>query len=100
MKYSPWGAIQDITHVADGISFVSTPSHGGYKLDRKLNAKIPKIFRDCASLPGGWYEEDCAWSIVAITFPEYFPPEALDIAHNSAKRWYPEQYTQLYGVQS
>jgi hypothetical protein len=97
MKYSPWGAIQDITQVADGIAFVSTPSHGGYKLDKKLNAKIPKIFRDRASIAGGWYEEDCAWSIVAITFPQFFPAEALKRAHESAKYWFKDEYSQIFG---
>jgi hypothetical protein len=35
--------------------FVSTPSHGGFKLEAKHNVLIPAPFcRD-----GGWYEEDC-----------------------------------------
>lgn len=63
VKYSPWGAIQQTVHYAEGIQGVSTASHGGIKLDRKRNALIPAPFRN----KGGWYEEDAEAAI-----PMYF----------------------------
>lgn len=62
---SPWGTVQHVTPYSDGIVFVSTASHGGYKLDRKQNAKIPAPFRKL----GGWYEEDCEYAIVYWFLP-------------------------------
>jgi hypothetical protein len=60
IKSSPWGAVQHQQREASGIDFVSTAGHGGLKLNREMNAKIPKLFRR----PSGWYEEDCESLIV------------------------------------
>lgn len=62
---SPWGTVQTVTPYSEGIVFVSTASHGGYKLDRIRNAKIPAPFRKL----GGWYEEDCEYAIVHWFLP-------------------------------
>lgn len=59
-KSSPWGKIQDQWWVTPWLVGVSTSGHGGYKLPREWNSKIPQIMR----IKGGWYEEDCEWSIV------------------------------------
>ena len=94
-KSSPWGRIQNAYTVADGIFLVSTAGHGGAKLDRKRNAQVPKPWRS----KGGWYEEDCDWAIVALTFPEepYFaevvgPDDQtrVDYARSSARHYNPE----------
>ena len=72
---SPWGEPDHQEDIADGIVFVSTPSHGGFFLDAKRNAKGPAAWR-AASTGGqgkrGWYEEDCDWSMVVLAFPELF----------------------------
>jgi hypothetical protein len=58
---TPWGKAQSRDIISDeGIEFYSTAGHGGYKVSAQLNRLIPKVFRAA----GGWYEEDCAWSIV------------------------------------
>ena len=93
-KYSPWGKIQDTKVISDGISFVSTASHGGFKLSRELNAQIPKCFRK----EGGWYEEDCEYSIVIMFFPEFFKEKDIDIAMNTVKNWFPDSYEQYTGT--
>ena len=93
-KYSPWGRIQSSKTIAEGIEFVSTASHGGVKLDRKNNAKMPVVFRR----KNGWYEEDCEAALVIITFPEHFKQEVVDAAHKSAKNWYPDEYEKHFGV--
>ena len=58
-KQSPWGKIDHFYQITPWLTWVSTSSHGGVKLDRKHNAMIP----DYARCYGGWYEEDCEWAI-------------------------------------
>ena len=83
---TPWGPSDHQTHVAPGIVFHSTPSHGGYHLDAKRNAqvlaKFPGFRTFCGSV--GWYEEDCDWAAVALTFPDLFTAENL--AHAEGNR--------------
>ena len=51
---TPWGPAQHEERVADGIVFVPTETHGGYKLSPERNASIPPAFRNGS----GWYDED------------------------------------------
>ena len=97
--YSPWGAIDNENVVAEGITFVHTPGHGGYKLSRERNAKVDSAWRKS----GGWYEEDCEWAIVALTFPEVFPAEhngtdLVALTHQTAKNYYPDEYAAAMGT--
>ena len=92
-QYSPWGAIQHTTDYAENIVFVSTASHGGFKLDRAHNAQVNPVWRR----KGGWYEEDCEWCIV-LTFPHAFEPKMVADAHRTAKEWLPDEYGQVYNV--
>jgi len=94
---TPWGWSQIISNVAPGILFASTAGHGGFKLDRKLNAQVPAEMRK----RGGWYEEDCEWAIPFLTFPEIFeethdmeyPFEELQqIAVDTLRKYCPEAY--------
>jgi len=90
---SPWGAIDHVTVRAPGIAEVSTPGHGGVKLDRSRNAKVPASVRR----KGGWYEEDCEYAIPVIVFPEAFEDRVVEGAHKSLKNWEPEAYTAITG---
>jgi len=79
---TPWGIADSVTEVAPGITFYSTPSHGGYHLSPERRAAMPPAIRDKETFArGNWYEEDCDWALVALAFPAYFPPEAIDAAH-------------------
>lgn len=91
-KYSPWGFIDNETCVAEGIFFVSTPGHGGYKLDRKKNALIPSIFRRKA----GWYEEDSGYAIVHVFLKQFFTQEDYDKAIKILKDWYWKEYEEYF----
>jgi hypothetical protein len=93
-KYSPWGYIQHSEKIADGIWWVSTSSHGGFKLARQRNAQIPKVFRK----EGGWYEEDCDWEIVRYFFSEFFPEKDQAEALKTLKNWHWEEYESYLGV--
>lgn len=90
---SPWGKIQHVKQVADGVYSVSTAGHGGLKLDAKQNAKMPAALK----VAGGWYEEDEAWSLVAIGLPEYFSDEVVAGAEKIVKDWYPDEYEAFTG---
>lgn len=59
---SPWGRIETVATLADGITLVSTPSHGGLHLSDERLGAMPEAERTRDS----WYEEDCeiAWPIL------------------------------------
>ena len=60
---SPWGSIQQVFEIAEGIQQVSTAGHGGWKVYHKYNRLIPKEIRR----KEGWYEEDCE-----VYIPAYY----------------------------
>lgn len=92
MKRSPWGKVQIEHKICEGITSITTGGHGGLKLNREFNAKIPLIFRR----KGGWYEEDCEWAIVALLFPEFFPNQA-EHALTIVKNTWPNEYMNWSG---
>jgi hypothetical protein len=103
-KSSPWGAIQDKRELAPGIWSVSTAGHGGIKLSRERNAAVPDYMR----AEGGWYEEDCQWSIAAMIHPIAFQrtvtiegrPDKTEYEYalDSFRGWYPDQYERFFDV--
>lgn len=98
-KSSPWGAVQGGEVLAQGIVSVYTAGHGGIKLDAVRNAQVPAEARNA----GGWYEEDCEWSIPALCFPEAFPDRPgmeksmAQYAKESCQNYFPEAYTAITG---
>ena len=92
---TPWGESQGVTEVYPGILSVSTSSHGGYKLDRKRNSQVDEVWRKA----GGWYEEDCEWAIVALTFKSEFSAETVEGAVRTLKNWLPVEYILATGEQ-
>ena len=93
-KSSPWGTIQEAKEVIPGLWVVYTGGHGGIKLDRKLNAAVPAEVRR----RGGWYEEDCEWSLAVLSLRHLLNAGWVDQAEKTAKQWYPDEYTVLTGV--
>jgi hypothetical protein len=87
--YSPWGKVDNQRVVAEGVLCVSTPSHGGVKLDRKRNALIPAYMR----AKSGWYEEDCQWSIPYVIL-KLGSQEQQEQALKTFRSWYPTEYEQ------
>jgi hypothetical protein len=92
---SPWGKVNHVSEVAPGIQSCSTPGHGGFKLDRKHNEKVPAPLRQ----KSGWYEEDCRYAVVLVTFPEHFSQSQVRGAHKTLKAWYPDEYRAAYNVE-
>ena len=58
--YSPWGWIQTIETLKQGVYFVTTCSHGGVYLSPPVAEKVPQdminknFLKSCS-----WWEEDC-----------------------------------------
>jgi hypothetical protein len=77
---TPWGESDHIEHKAPGVYFVSTPSHGGFRVESPLLDRIPREWRSVSfnnQGQNGWFEEDIDWCMVALTFPELFGEESL-----------------------
>ncbi len=91
---TPWGESDGAERVARGITFYSTPSHGGYYLAPTVNERMPEALR----LEGGWYEEDCDWARVVLAFPEYFKIEEQTQAYESLKNWCPRAFERFFHV--
>ncbi len=85
---TPWGSAQTSKKIVSGMMLYTTASHGGYHLSPKLNCKVHEAWRN----DDGWYEEDCAWSVVALTFPQYFTQEEVEHARETAKKYYGKTY--------
>jgi hypothetical protein len=70
---TPWGVAQSIDEVAEGITFYSTASHGGYKISTDRNETMPEPYKSHKTFAGDlWYEEDCDWCCIALSFPDEF----------------------------
>ena len=96
---TPWGAADYARVIADGIGMVGTPGHGGYKLSRARNARVPAYMRR----EGGWYEEDCDWCIPYVVFEAELRgnPDCLTTiekkAHvNTFRNWHPDAYERWF----
>ncbi len=87
---TPWGTADSIVRLPHGIIAVTTPSHGGYYVPIVALRAIPARFQAYAARFSGspqWYEEDCAWACVAVTYPDAFPPEAQAHARDVIARY-------------
>jgi hypothetical protein len=91
---TPWGPSQSATVHAEGIVEHSTASHGGFQLSTERNARVHPLMRSEA----GFYEEDCDWAIVAITFPDLFTAYERRCAEKTLKDWSPEAWEAIFGT--
>ncbi|MGI8398351.1 DUF7007 domain-containing protein (plasmid) [Agrobacterium deltaense] len=90
---TPWGPSQGATVYADGIVCHTTASHGGFRLSAVRNAKVYPMLRT----DGGWYEEDAAWAIVALTFPDLFTTHERKCADKTIRDSWPDVWETIYG---
>ncbi len=92
--HSPWGVIDDVKKIAEGIERISTPSHGGLHLSSIINAAMPEALRR----PDGWYEEDVEWALVALAFPAHFAEHERTEAEKVVRNWLPDVYEAFTGA--
>lgn len=91
---TPWGMSQRTTVYAEGIDFHTTAGHGGFKLSAERNRDVHPQLRS----KDGFYEEDIAWAIVAITFPHLFTAVERQCAERSIKDWWPDAWETIFGT--
>jgi hypothetical protein len=92
--HTPWGASQGATVYAEGVTAHSTAGHGGFKLSAERNRKVHPMLRSA----DGWYEEDAAWAIVAITFLHLFTAFERRCAERTIKDSWPDAWEAIFGT--
>lgn len=92
-KDTPWGRWQDKRIYAGGeIAWVSTASHGGFWVSPKRFSEMPENLRVKTYAGEGWFEEDCDWCLVHLSFPDVFnDPYALFQALQTFRGWQKER---------
>lgn len=90
---TPWGTSDSSKRITPGITFYSTPSHGGFKVCPTLNAAMPDHLRRA----DGWYEEDCDWCLVVVAYPRHFPETERESADHTLKNWHPAAWEIQHG---
>jgi hypothetical protein len=90
---TPWGPSQGATVYAEGVTAHSTAGHGGFKLSAERNRKVHPMLRS----PGGYYEEDAEWAIVALTFPHLFTGFERRHAERTIKDSWPDAWEAMTG---
>lgn len=98
---TPWGYAQHEERVADGVVFVSTEGHGGYRLSEERNRAIPAPYR----ARNRWYEEDTERRIVEFFHfdavsrpdPDRTRDERLASLDQGLRDWYPEKWEKVNG---
>jgi hypothetical protein len=77
---TPWGVPDYQTDHALGISFVSTPSHGGFVLSDTRADWLESNFPGLAPFTGDYryWEEDCDAAVIPVAFRQYFPVEQVN----------------------
>lgn len=92
---TPWGSSQGTTVYAEGVVSHQTASHGGFHLSPERNAQVHAMLRN----GDGWYEEDCCWAAVAITFPALFTAYERRVAEKTLKDCEPDAWEAITGVE-
>ena len=95
---TPWGSSQQSKKYGPGITFYSTASHGGFRVDAAFLSTMPEYMRDDCTGSAEWFEEDCAWSMVATCFPDLFDEYDRQKAKETLANTYPDEYEKFYGV--
>ncbi|WP_312418478.1 DUF7007 domain-containing protein [Shinella sp.] len=90
---TPWGASQLASIYAEGIVAHMTVGHGGFRLSAERNAKVIPTLR----IDSGWYEEDDAWAIVALTFPDLFTGYERKLADRTIRDKWPDEWEAIHG---
>lgn len=86
-NHSVWGPVQTEKQYGEGITLVTTASHGGFVLSPELNELVRAKFPDFKPFGGHErsYEEDCDWAVIVATFPDRFPSSNVYLANNTIR---------------
>jgi hypothetical protein len=89
---TPWGPSQGAIRYGEGVVFHSTSDHGGFHLAADRNAKVPPLLRNS----GGWYEEDDAWSVVVVAWPDLFTGFERRQAEETLRHSWPDAWEAIH----
>jgi hypothetical protein len=88
-RSTPWGQADYSRAQAEGITWHSTPGHGGIELSEERMRAMPASLLAFKPWAGrGWYEEDCDWCIPCLAFPMEFEPRSCYYAAMQARSDY------------
>jgi hypothetical protein len=95
---SMWGKVQSCREYARGLKFVSTPSHGGFIVSRKLAEKSLSQAALSRGVDYGnykCYEEDCLAAIVDFELFDLVKPQVTkEQLLATIKQWNPAYLTE------
>lgn len=94
---TPWGYSQQSYKFGRGITQYSTAGHGGFHVSagllRKMDPALRRVGGKYISWKAeGWFEEDCEWAAVVVSFPERFEPSMVAAAEKTMEQWQPEAW--------
>ncbi|HEX5935078.1 MAG TPA: hypothetical protein VFY63_13015 [Pseudorhizobium sp.] len=89
---TPWGGSQMAVIYAEGVVAHMTSSHGGFHLSVDRNAKVHPLLRKDTT----WYEEDCEWAIVALSFPDLFTGYERSLAEKTIRNTWPDAWEAIH----
>jgi len=90
---TPWGKANFIKKYQRGLTWIETPSHGGYRVSCGFAEKfLSEPARKLAMKWGNywWYEEDCLASIIDYELITVTTQEKRDLTFKNISRWNPE----------
>lgn len=93
-KMTPWGKSQGHVIYGEGVVSYYTSGHGGFKVCPSQLKKMHPALRSLGS--AGWFEEDCAWAAVALTFPHLFSEDNLVSAKRTLATFFPKEYEEFF----
>ncbi|MCZ7450997.1 hypothetical protein O8B93_25845 [Agrobacterium rhizogenes] len=89
---TPWGGSQMAVTYGEGVVCHATAGHGGFHLSANRNAKVHPLLRKDTP----WYEEDCEWAIVAVTFPDLFTAYQRSMAEKTLRNTWPDAWETIH----
>jgi hypothetical protein len=84
----PWGEIQETRSIADGIDWLSTAGHAGFRLSKERFERMPEHLRNISFTSDQYFEEDVSWCAVPIAFPEAFSKGMVQAAQDCYDSWH------------
>jgi hypothetical protein len=93
--WSPWGAVDGVEVLAEGVVFVSTPSHGGAWLSTAAQTRMPGPLQPMHGRM--WWEEDCEVWAPLLVFDVHDADNTRGRAIAILARWKPGWLDALAG---
>ena len=95
--HTPWGLRQERKHIAPGLLWVSTASHGGYHVSETRWREIEAMFPTFQSWAGRqWLEEDEDGAVAVLVWPSLFTAQQIYNALRTARHRTPPYVTEAW----